>query len=125
VGCLKPGLILFGHGSREPRWAEPFERLAVRVRERGLAEVRLAYLELMPPDLATAAGELIGGGARSIHIVPVFFGQGGHVRSDLPVLIEALRQRHPGVNFHCAAAIGEDDAVIEALAAYCLRALAA
>ena len=120
---MKPGLILFGHGSRDPRWAEPFERLAARVREQGSAEVRLAYLELMTPDLATAAGELIAGGARSIHIVPVFFGQGGHVRSDLPTLVDALRRRHPGVNFHCAAAIGEDEAVIEALAGYCLRVL--
>jgi sirohydrochlorin ferrochelatase len=22
------GIILFGHGARDPRWAEPFERLA-------------------------------------------------------------------------------------------------
>jgi sirohydrochlorin cobaltochelatase len=121
---LKPGLILLGHGSREPRWAEPFERLATRVRARAAAEVRLAYLELNIPDLATAADELIGGGARSIHIVPVFFGEGGHVRRDLPVMVEALRQRHPGVVFFCTAAIGEDEAVIEALAGYCLRTLA-
>lgn len=121
---MKPGLILFGHGSRESRWAEPFERLAAQVRARASAEVRLAYLELITPDLATAADELIAGGARSIHIVPVFFGQGGHVRRDLPLLVDALRQRHPGVNFHCAAAIGEDEAVIEALTGYCLRVLA-
>jgi len=120
---LKPGLILFGHGSREPRWAGPFERLAARVRAQASAEVRVAYLELNTPDLATAADELIGGGARSIHIVPVFFGEGGHVRRDLPVMVEALRQRHPEVTFLCTAAIGEDEAVIEALADYCLRAL--
>jgi sirohydrochlorin cobaltochelatase len=120
---LKPGLILFGHGSREARWAEPFELLAARVQAQGSAEVRLAYLELLPPDLATAAAELVAGGTRSIHIVPVFFGQGGHVRHDLPVLAEELRRRHPGVNFLCAAAIGEDDAVLDALADYCLRQL--
>jgi sirohydrochlorin cobaltochelatase len=120
---LKPGLILLGHGSREPRWAEPFERLAARVRARAAAEVRVAYLELNTPDLATAADELLGGGARSIHIVPVFLGEGGHVRRDLPVMVEALRQRHPEVRFFCTAAIGEDEAVIEALADYCLRAL--
>jgi sirohydrochlorin cobaltochelatase len=120
---LRPGLILFGHGSREPLWAEPFERLAARVRARTSAEVRLAYLELIAPDLTTAVGELIATGARSIHIVPIFFGQGGHVRSDLPVLVEDLRRHHPDVKFHCAAAIGEDEAVIEALAGYCLRVL--
>jgi len=121
---LKSGLILFAHGSREPRWAEPFERLAAQVRSRASAEVRLAYLELITPDLGAAADELIASGMRSIHIVPVFLGQGGHVRSDLPVLVDTLRQRHPGIEFHCAAAVGEDDAVIEALADYCRRVLA-
>lgn len=120
---MTQGLILFGHGSREPRWAQPFERLAARLRARAQAQVRLAYLELMPPDLDTAAGELIDAGASALCIVPIFFGEGGHVRTDLPVLVQALRQRHPTVAIRCTAAIGADDEVIEALAAYCLRAL--
>jgi sirohydrochlorin cobaltochelatase len=120
---LKPGLILFGHGARDPRWVEPFERLAARVRAQTQAEVRLAFLEFVAPDLHGAAGALIAGGVTSIHIVPVFFGQGGHVQRDLPIRVEALRQLHPAVAFHCVPAIGEDAAVIEALAGYCLRAL--
>ena len=40
-------------------------------------------------------------------------------------LVERLREQHPGVDIHCAEAIGEDAAVIEALAAYCLRSLPA
>jgi sirohydrochlorin cobaltochelatase len=122
---MTPGLILFGHGARDPSWAEPFERLAARVRAQTSAEVRLAYLEVMAPDLQSAAEALIAMGIRSIRIVPIFFGQGGHVRHDLPARVDALRRRHPTVDFHCAAAIGEDAAVIEALAGYCLRALVA
>lgn len=121
---MKAGLILFGHGSREARWAEPFERLAARIRARAPAAlVRLAFLEQMAPDLQAAASDLISAGATSIAVVPVFVGQGGHVRRDLPLLVEALRERHPTVAFRCVAAVGEDDAVIEALADYCLRDL--
>jgi sirohydrochlorin cobaltochelatase len=121
---VKSGLILFGHGSREPRWAEPFERLAQRVRARAPGvEVRLAFLETIAPDLPTASGELVAAGVTAIRVVPVFLGQGGHVRSDLPRLVEALRQRHPTVVIRAAPAVGEDDAVIEALATYCLREL--
>lgn len=116
------GLILFAHGSREPRWAEPFERLAARVRARApTLPVRLAYLERMTPNLEGAADELVGAGATSVRVVPVFLGEGGHVRSDLPAWIEALRRRHPTVGIECAAPVGEDEAVIEALAEYCLR----
>ncbi|HEV2977451.1 MAG TPA: CbiX/SirB N-terminal domain-containing protein [Casimicrobiaceae bacterium] len=120
---MKTGLILFGHGARDPQWVQPFERLAAKVRARTTAEVSLAFLELIAPDLHAAAEALIADGVASIHIVPVFFGQGGHVKRDLPARVETLRQRHPDVDFHCVAAIGDDAAVIEALAGYCLRAL--
>ena len=116
-------MILFGHGARDPQWVEPFERLAAKVRAQTTAEVRLAFLEFIAPDLHAAAEALIAGGVNSIHVVPVFFGQGGHVKRDLPAQVEALRQRHPTVHFHCAVAVGEDAAVIEVLAGYCLRAL--
>jgi sirohydrochlorin cobaltochelatase len=120
---VKAGLILFGHGARDPQWVEPFERLAAKVRAQTTAEVRLAFLEFVAPDLRAAAEALIAGGANSIHVVPVFFGQGGHVKRDLPAQVEALRQRHPTVDFHCVAAVGEDAKVIEVVAGYCLRAL--
>ena len=50
------GLILFAHGARDPLWAEPFESLVDRVRTLTPATpVRLAFLELMQPDLDGAA----------------------------------------------------------------------
>jgi sirohydrochlorin cobaltochelatase len=43
---LKEGLVLFAHGSRDPEWARPFERIAAILRERLPATaVGLAFLE--------------------------------------------------------------------------------
>ena len=57
---MKTGLILFAHGSRDPRWAEPFEAILEAIRARSPAlPVRLAFLELMSPDLAAAADALV------------------------------------------------------------------
>ncbi|KND59436.1 Sirohydrochlorin cobaltochelatase [Candidatus Burkholderia verschuerenii] len=118
----KHGIILFGHGARDPRWAEPFERLASRLRTmRGDQPVALAFLELMSPDLPAAVASLAGDGCDAVTVVPVFFGQGGHVRRDLPEVIEKCREANPGVVIHCATAVGEDEAVLEAVAGYCLR----
>ncbi|MGS0976337.1 sirohydrochlorin chelatase [Burkholderia glumae] len=118
----KHGIILFGHGSRDPRWMEPFERLAERVRAaHTLGPVSLAFLELMPPELADAVAAHATQGCAAITIVPVFVGQGGHVRRDLPELVEACRAAHPGIEIRCATAIGEDDAVLDAIARYCLQ----
>ena len=123
---MKQGLVLFAHGARDPRWAEPFERLRARVAERAPAvAVRLAYLEAMQPDLATAVAEVAQGGAAEVRIVPIFFGQGGHVREDLPTIVAKLKQDHPQVTIRCAAPAGEDPTVIDALAGYCLEGLGA
>jgi len=121
---VKQAIILFGHGSREARWIDPFERLAARVRKRlpGIA-VRLAFLELLSPDLPAATAELVAAGVQWLRVVPVFIGAGGHVRTDLPALIERLRRQYPTITLECAAAVGEDDEVLEALAAYCARDL--
>jgi len=119
---MKRALILFAHGAREAAWAEPFETLAARVRALSpRTAVRLAFLELMEPDLDGAVAEIVAGGADTVRIVPIFFGQGGHLRRDLPALIAALRQKHPRARFECAPPVGEDDGVLDAIAAYCLR----
>lgn len=120
------GLVLFGHGARDARWREPFERLAEKLRIARVGDalagpVVLAFLELMEPDLPSAVGELASGGCDLVTVVPVFFGQGGHVRKDLPLVIERCRGLYPSVQIQCAGAVGEDEAVLDAVALYCLR----
>ena len=117
------GIVLFGHGARDPRWAEPFERLAARLRGAGASppHVSLAFLELMTPSLDTAIAAQAAAGCTRITVVPVFFGQGGHVRRDLPQLVDACRAAHPGVEIRCATAVGEDDGVLDAIARYCIE----
>lgn len=122
---IRQALILFAHGSRDSRWAEPFERVRGLVApEIGDAMVELAYLELMQPDLATALKRVVDDGAQRVHIVPLFLGQGGHLRRDLPALVDRLRDVFPGIEIHCTPAAGEDVGVLAALAAFSLRALA-
>lgn len=111
------GLVLFAHGARDARWREPFERLAAKITaQRPDLLVRLAFLEMMAPDLRTAADELAGAGCTSIVVVPIFLGQGGHVRQDLPDVVAQVRARHPAVHVELRAAIGEDDTVLAAIA---------
>jgi sirohydrochlorin cobaltochelatase len=119
---IKPGIVLFGHGARDPRWAEPFHRLReIVAAERPDAVVTTAFLELMTPDLDAAADVLVADGATSLTVVPIFFGQGAHVRRDLPERIDALRSRRPDLPVTLAGAAGEDVDVLAALADYCLR----
>ncbi|MFG5407639.1 CbiX/SirB N-terminal domain-containing protein [Piscinibacter sakaiensis] len=102
------GLLLLAHGARDPAWALPFEAVAA---------VELAFLEFMAPDLAAAGERLAAAGCDRIELVPLFLGAGGHVRKDVPRLLEALRQRHPAIDWVLQPAAGEDARVVAALAA--------
>jgi sirohydrochlorin cobaltochelatase len=122
--AMTSGLILFAHGARDPRWAKPFEAVADRVRaQQPTVAVRLAYLELMTPDLPTAAADLVATGCDSVTVLPLFLGAGGHVRRDLPAIIDGLRASYPQVRWHQPPPVGELPAVIDAIAAAALAAL--
>jgi len=120
---LSAALILFAHGARDPRWAEPFLAIAERIRLADPARpVELAFLELMEPDLGAAARRLAAGGATRIDVVPLFLGMGGHLRHNLPPLVETVRAALPAVEFRLHPAIGENDAVIAVVASAALAA---
>jgi sirohydrochlorin cobaltochelatase len=118
------GVILFAHGARDERWAEPFVRIAELVRARaGEIPVETAFLEFMAPDLATAVNGLVGRGITRVRVVPLFLGTGGHLREEVPRLAAAIAAAHPGIAIDLAPAAGDDAKVIDALAAYCLGEL--
>lgn len=120
---MTQAIVLFAHGARDPRWAAPFEAVAARVRAAapGLP-VALAYLELMAPNLGDAVAALIAAGATRVAVVPLFLGTGGHLRDDLPPLVEEIRARNPGVAIALHPAIGEHAEVVDAMARAALRA---
>ncbi|RBA25480.1 sirohydrochlorin chelatase [Herminiimonas fonticola] len=120
----KRALILFAHGARDPRWAEPFKRLQEIVQSQSPElTVALAFLELMSPRLPELVPELVASGVGDVTVVPVFLGQGGHVMRDLPLIIAELKAAHPAVSFKIAGAVGEDPQVLSAMATYCLGAI--
>ena len=120
------GLILLAHGARDPLWRAPFEAVAARVRAaRPGLQVRLAFLDFMAPTLPGAGAELAAAGCERIGVVPLFLGAGGHVRKDLPALLDAMRRAHPGVRLTLHSTVGETEGVINALADAALAALAA
>jgi len=118
---LKESIVLFAHGSREPEWAQPFERIASKLRKE--FRVELAYLEQMRPTLEEAIASLASKGAQRVRIVPLFLGTGGHVREDLPELARAARERHAGIEIVLEPTIGERAEVTDAIAAVISKAI--
>lgn len=110
-------LIFFAHGARDPQWAAPFDQIRGRVAA-ALPEVpvRLAFLELMQPSLAAAVDALAAQGVERVTLVPLFLAQGGHLKEDLPALLEAIGQQHPALRFRVTPPIGEVETILAAIA---------
>ncbi len=109
-------LILFAHGARDPRWAEPFAaiRSALLARDPG-RRVELAYLELMAPSLAEVAAQLHADGLRHARVVPLFLATGGHLRRDLPTMVETITGTLPGFTLDVQPPLGESPEMREAI----------
>ncbi len=110
-------LILFAHGARDPRWAQPFEAVAKTIRSlRPDLQVHLAFLEFMTPSLLEAGAQAASCRPARVDVVPMFLGSGGHVRKDLPALMDQLRASHPSTLWALQPAIGEVPSVVQAMA---------
>jgi len=120
----RSALVLFAHGARDARWAEPFQRL-YEVTQALAPDIRVAlsFLALMSPSLPELAAQFACDGVTEVTVVPVFFGQGGHVMRDLPRIVQDLQQTYPHMRFRVVDAVGEDANVLDAIARYCLRSL--
>ncbi len=115
------GIVLFCHGARDPQWARPFEEIRERVRaSRPEYPIAVAYLEIMSPTLEEAVASLVAEGASAITVFPIFMAQGGHLKQDLPRILEAIRAGQPHVPIGLESAIGEVPEILAAIAQWVL-----
>ncbi|HZY19260.1 MAG TPA: CbiX/SirB N-terminal domain-containing protein [Ramlibacter sp.] len=119
---MSRGIVLFGHGSRDPAWRRPMDLVAQRITERSPDTVVMcAFLELQVPDLPSAVASLVNHGLRDITVFPMFLGVGKHAREDLPVLLADIRSRHPELQLAVSRSVGELPAVLDLLAEQALK----
>ena len=119
---MTTALILFAHGARDPEWANPLRRVEAAIRQRiTTAPVELAFLEFLPPTLDDSVANMVAQGASKIVVLPMFIAAGGHLKRELPQMIEQLRTTYPAVEFVQYGAIGEHEMVVQAIAAASLE----
>ena len=100
-------LVLLAHGSRRPGPSSVLSRTAERVSTilPGV-EVRTGYVELQPPDPATALEGLV-----DPVVLPFFLARGYHVVHDVPAAVErhgsGTVTRHLGVEEHLVEAVAQ------------------
>jgi sirohydrochlorin cobaltochelatase len=102
----RAALVIVGHGSRDPAANAEFEALVsgFAAHEPG-RDVSYGYLELAEPSLATAL-ERAGAHASNVLVLPLILFGAGHVKNDLPLVLDAARRKFPAVSFLAARPLG-------------------
>ncbi len=113
-------LLLFAHGSSDPAWAAPFERIREEIAARQPnIPVALAFLERMVPSFAEGIAVLVAAGANDITVAPLFLAPGGHVKKDLPALAREAETVH-AISIRVLPSLGESPEMIDAIAQWAI-----
>jgi len=72
------------------------------------------------PSLPDAISALVNEGHRSITIAPIFMAQGGHLKNDLPKILNAIRAEHKETHIRLLPPIGEVEPVLNAISEWLL-----
>ena len=101
-------LLLIDHGSRRAEANEMLACMAVLVQRMAGASVivRHAHMELAEPSIERGIESCVASGASEIIAFPYMLSPGRHSTSDIPAMVSAATQRHPGVHVRVTPAFG-------------------
>ncbi|MBI4318261.1 MAG: CbiX/SirB N-terminal domain-containing protein [Chloroflexi bacterium] len=111
---MKEAVLLLGHGSRRAEANEGMYSTIEMVRR--LAELEIVeagFMGLNPPSIPEGVAACVAQGATKIVMIPYFLHLGRHVQSDLPGLVDQLRQQYPHVEILLGRHIGYDRRLAE------------
>ncbi len=108
------GIVLAGHGSRDPDALREFEALVGLVRERVPRQaVTHGYLEFATPTIDQAVRAHIERGAERVVLVPGVLLAARHAKNDLPSELLALLRDHPEIEWHFGAPLNLDPRLLQ------------
>jgi precorrin-8X/cobalt-precorrin-8 methylmutase len=99
------GIVIAGHGSRDPEGVLDFESLVSLVKQRvpGQQHVTHGFLEFARPTIAEAVRANIAAGSRKLSVVPAVLLAATHAKNDLPSEVLALQREFPDIGIHYGA----------------------
>lgn len=110
-----PPLLIVGHGTRSTAGVAEFDQLVARV-GRHLAgdgiDVGGGFIELAPPPLTEAVGDMVHAGHRHVVALPLMLAAAGHGKGDIPGAMARERVRYPGLSYAYGRPLGPHPALL-------------
>ena len=114
ISAAKRGILLVGHGTRDPRGvAELFETARQVALARPEIAVEPCFLEIALPSIATAIECLAERGVQQMVVMPLLLFSAGHARRDVPHVVRAAVREMPHLIWTQAGHLGCHAAILE------------
>ena len=98
------GIVIAGHGSRDPDAVREFDALVALVRARAPQQVVThGYLEFSSPTISEAVSANLAAGSKQVAVVPGVLLAARHAKNDMPAEVLAMAREHPAIDFHFGA----------------------
>ncbi|MBL23022.1 MAG: sirohydrochlorin chelatase [Rhodospirillaceae bacterium] len=119
------GIMICGHGSRDEDAVREFATLAGGLKTRFPDwPVEYGYLEFAQPIIKDGLGKLSEQGIRDVLAVPAMLFAAGHVKNDIPSVLNRYQAENPEINIIYGAELGIDPKMIRAAGERIKEALA-
>ncbi|GAX91021.1 sirohydrochlorin chelatase [Effusibacillus lacus] len=113
---MSEAVLLIGHGSRDPEGNAEFAAFVEKLKElRSDIRIDLAYLELARPTIGETIDRLAAEGVSRITAVPVILLAAGHVKAEIPHILDEARKRHPHLDIQYGRHLGLHEQVLNIL----------
>ena len=111
----RTGVMLCGHGSRDTGAIEEFAAVAATLTQRLVPfETEYGFLEFASPIIREGLDRLRAHGVRRILAVPCMLLAAGHVKNDIPSVLNTYAAQHPDTVIHYGRDLGLDMGLVRA-----------
>ncbi len=107
---MRDVVLLIGHGSKDPEGNEEFAAFAQK------AGARHCMLEYTEPSIPAAFAQLDAEGVDRVAAIPYFLFAGGHVKRDIPRIVEEQRKKHRRMEIRLGRHLGIEERLLRATA---------
>ncbi|HEV3003760.1 MAG TPA: CbiX/SirB N-terminal domain-containing protein, partial [Pirellulales bacterium] len=109
------GLLIVGHGTRDPQGLAAFREVVGTVAGRlEQTVVEGGFLELAEPNIAAAVSRAVERGAKQhLDVLPLVLFAAGHAKSDIPRAVASAGASHSGLTTRLLPHLGCHDRILE------------
>lgn len=111
------GVLLVGHGTRDPNGTREFFQLASVLSERlAPIAVEASLLEFQHPTIPEAWERLVTRGVKQVRVAPLLLFAAGHARGDIPEMVFACAAMTPEIGYSQSDPLSRAPSIVELLA---------